>query len=517
MSGPAALYHRPPPGDWPGLPGLAAAALEAFPDLLDAVPAYRSLYLEYDPRLRTADELRDWLGGARASGTPAGRLVTERPITELPLVYDGEDLPDLAAYSGLSVPEVIALHSAPIYEVRALGFVAGFPFMETTPPPLQKPRRAAPRARVPAHSVAVAGAQTGIYPVAAPGGWNLLGRALEAAYDPHREPPFLLEPGDRVRLRPVPVGPDGPPPDLPPTPPRALWPQAPRWPALRVRRAGALGLTVDGGRLRAGRFGLVRAGALDPEAAALAGALLGNPPGAALLEFHLTGPEFECLAPLPLAWSGRGLDAALNGQPLPPHSSFMVRPGDRLSFRPNGGGRVTYLALPGGLETLPFWGSASTDLRASLGRPLAAGDVFGTVEEWTGVHWPRQFTPYGGLPHPGPGPRPETLRLLPVGEGEPWPPPPELAPLLNASFRLRDLDRMAARLDGPMLTGGETVSEGCPVGTVQIPPSGEAMVLLNDKGTLGGYHKPARVHPDDLPRLVQALPGTELRFVLGQS
>ena len=75
--------------------------------------------------------------------------------------------------------------------VRALGFVAGFPFMETTPLPLQLPRRASPRARVPPHSLAIANAQTGIYPVAAPGGWNLLGRTLEAVYDPHRPHPGM--------------------------------------------------------------------------------------------------------------------------------------------------------------------------------------------------------------------------------------------------------------------------------------------------------------------------------------
>ncbi|AXH01047.1 hypothetical protein DVJ83_18335 (plasmid) [Deinococcus wulumuqiensis] len=510
----AALYHRPDSeAGQLALPGLAEALLASgLPGLIDAVPAYESLYVEYDPDALSGETLRDWLadhtvpGAADASAGPPARQV------EVPVCYDGEDLPDVAERTGLSPEEVVRLHSGTPYRVRALGFVAGFPFMEPTPEPLRLPRRASPRAAVPPHSVAVANAQTGIYPVTAPGGWNLLGRTLVPVYDPHRAEPFLLRPGDEVRFVPVPGKAD----PLPPPSPRLLWPEQPHTPALRVRKAGVLGLLMDRGRTGQGRFGLVRSGALDAQAAAIANDLLGNAPDAALLELHLTGPVLEVLGAGAVACTGRGLRAEVNGDPLPPYSSRAVGPGDVLTFRPDGQGRVTYLAVSGGFETRPFLGSASTDLKGGLGRTLRAGDVLGYAQppESPGFHVARQFAPYWTAP--GSAQRGEVvrLRLLPVA-GEETIPPEVLAALCAGPFRLLDLDRMAARFSGPAVPGGEIRSEACPVGTVQVPPSGVPLVLLNDKGTLGGYSRPARVHPGDLPRLVQALPGTEVAFVPG--
>ena len=508
-----ALYHRPASeAAQLALPALAEALLAAgLPGVVDAVPAYRSLYVEYDPAQIGAAELRAWLAQVPVETAQAAR---ER---ELPVVYDGEDLPEVAAHAGLSVAEVVRLHAAPTYRVRALGFVAGFPFMETTPGPLQMPRRATPRAAVPPHSLAVANAQTGIYPVTAPGGWHLLGRTLVPVYDPHRAEPFLLRPGDTVRFVPQPDGEK-----LPEPSPRLLWPDAPAFPALRVRKAGALALLVDRGRTGQGRFGLVRSGPLDAQAAELAHALLGNPPGAALLELHLTGPVLDVLGAGAIACTGLGLRAAVNGEMLPPYSSRAVRAGDRLTFAPTGQGRVSYLAVSGGFETRPFLGSASTDLRGRLGRPVAAGDLLGYAAPPGArrIHVARSFAPHwtvaagmtaaetAGTALPGP----VRLRLRPVAEDESIP-ADALAALCAGPFRLLDLDRMAARLDGPAVPGGETISEGCPVGTVQVPPSGVPLILLNDKGTLGGYRRPARIHPDDLPRLVQAPVGRALEFV----
>ena len=517
---PEALYHRPESAAAQlALPALAEALLAAgLPGVVDAVPAYRSLYVEYDPQQTSAAKLRRWLTQAAMvnEAGQAGREVT------IPVVYDGEDLPELAAHAGLSVAEVIRRHAEPTYRVRALGFVAGFPFMETTPPALQMPRRAVPRAAVPPHSLAAANAQTGIYPVTAPGGWHLLGRTLVPVYDPHRAEPFLLRPGDRVRFV---AQPDGP--ALTEPSPRLLWPDTPTFPALRVCRPGALGLLVDRGRSGQGRLGLVRSGALDAQAAGIAGELLGNPPGAALLELHLTGPVLEVLGAGAIACTGLGLQAAVNGETLVPYSSRAVQVGDRVTFTPTGAGRVSYLAVSGGFETRPFLGSASTDLRAGLGRPLRAGDVLGYATPPADVHFARQFVPYWATRHlevqrrevqHREGQRQEAvpLRLLPVADGETVP-ADALAALCAAPFRLRDLDRMAARLSGPPVPGGEIVSEACPVGTVQVPPGGEPLILLGDKGTLGGYRRPARVHPEDLPRLVQALPGSVLHFVPGEA
>ncbi|GHG01813.1 urea carboxylase [Deinococcus piscis] len=479
------------------LPALAAALLSSgLPGLLDAVPAYGSLYVEFEEQALPADTLTEWL----AAWTPGDAASTGR-LVEIPVCYDGEDLGAAAEFSGLSVEEVAQRHSSQTYRVRALGFVAGFPFMETTPPELQLPRRASPRAKVPPHSLAVAGAQTGIYPVEAPGGWNLLGRTLQAAYDPHREPAFLVQPGDRVRFVPQPAGA----PLLPPIEPLDLLPEAPQFPALEVGQPGALSLVMDRGRFRAGRFGLVRSGPLDPQAAALANDLLGNHPDAPLLELHLRGPELSALRDCSLAVTGLGLTALVDGQPQPPYSTFAVQAGQRVSFRPSGQGRVTYLAIQSGFEASTFMDSASTDLKGGLGQKLRRGQLLGTAQPMLAPVRSRQFLPWWVRAGTG---GPLHLRLIPASTGEAAEPA-----LLGPTYRIRELDRMGARLDGPDAPGGEITSEGSPVGTVQLPPGGQPIILLNDKGTLGGYRRGGRVHPDDLPRLVQSGPDREIRFV----
>ncbi|MDE2055050.1 MAG: 5-oxoprolinase subunit PxpB, partial [Xanthomonadaceae bacterium] len=125
-------------------------------------------------------------------------------FVEIPLCYGGEYGPDLdavAVHARLPRGDVIARHTATEYAVAMLGFAPGFPYLLGLDPALQVPRRTTPRTRVPAGSVAIGGAQTGIYPRELPGGWHLIGRTPLALFDPAREPPCLLAPGDRVRFR----------------------------------------------------------------------------------------------------------------------------------------------------------------------------------------------------------------------------------------------------------------------------------------------------------------------------
>lgn len=125
-------------------------------------------------------------------------------IVELPVCYGsafGQDLAEIAARSHMTPNEVIVRHTAPEYTVAMLGFAPGFPYLLGLDSALQAPRRATPRTRVPAGSVAIGGVQTGIYPRALPGGWNLIGRTPMTLFDPRRDPPCLLIPGNRVRFR----------------------------------------------------------------------------------------------------------------------------------------------------------------------------------------------------------------------------------------------------------------------------------------------------------------------------
>ncbi len=125
---------------------------------------------------------------------------------EIPVVYDGEDLGEVARRTGLEAGEVIKCHSGRDYRVWMLGFAPGFPYLGVLDEALQLPRRDSPRARIAAGSVAMAGAQTGIYPSESAGGWHILGRTARRMFDPERAEPFLLRPGDAVRFVPVEVG-----------------------------------------------------------------------------------------------------------------------------------------------------------------------------------------------------------------------------------------------------------------------------------------------------------------------
>jgi KipI family sensor histidine kinase inhibitor len=172
--------------------------------LIETVPTFRSLTLLYDPlattRAELAAELEPLLAEAEHAAPAAGRR------WRLPVCYEGEAAPDLdevARAAGIAADEVVALHAGTEYVVYMLGFLPGFPFMGDLAAPLHLPRRAEPRLRVPAGSVAIATGLTAIYPWESPGGWHLLGRCPVPLFDAARAAPALLAAGDRVRFEPV--------------------------------------------------------------------------------------------------------------------------------------------------------------------------------------------------------------------------------------------------------------------------------------------------------------------------
>jgi KipI family sensor histidine kinase inhibitor len=161
--------------------------------------------------LAGVDGVRDPLQTEAAALERAVRTLWARPprrralgrLVEIPVRYGGEDGPDLAdvaAHCGLAVDEVVRRHGAAEYCVYFIGFQPGFAYLGGLDAALHTPRRAEPRVAVPAGSVGIGGAQTGIYPLATPGGWQLIGRTSLALFDPRAEPPTLLAPGDRVRF-----------------------------------------------------------------------------------------------------------------------------------------------------------------------------------------------------------------------------------------------------------------------------------------------------------------------------
>jgi len=179
--------------------------------VVDQVPGFASLVVHYDPERVTGDEdeppyerlvrsLTDLLAHVGDETLPPPRT------KEIPVCYGGEfgpDLGDVARHTGFTEARVVELHAAAEYLVYFVGFSTCLPYLGGLPPELATPRLAAPRQHVPVGSVAIGGAQAGIYPLASPGGWRLIGRTHVRLFDPSASPPPLLRMGDRVRFIPV--------------------------------------------------------------------------------------------------------------------------------------------------------------------------------------------------------------------------------------------------------------------------------------------------------------------------
>jgi KipI family sensor histidine kinase inhibitor len=167
------------------------------PGVVELVPGYRTVLIVADPgQAEALDELAARLPHLELPPAEAAAGAT----VEIPVSYDGEDLPEVAGLTGLELEEVVRRHTAPEYTVAFLGFSPGFPYLVGLDPALQVPRRDTPRTSIPAGSVGLAGNQTGIYPTASPGGWQLIGHTDVTLFDPARDPPALLAPGTHLRF-----------------------------------------------------------------------------------------------------------------------------------------------------------------------------------------------------------------------------------------------------------------------------------------------------------------------------
>ena len=186
---------------------LLAIEKQGIPGVLDMVPTYRSILINYDPLTLPPNELegrvRELTQDLDETPPSASRVV------ELPTAYGdyhGPDLGYVAEYSGLTEEEVIALHSGTDYLVYMMGFTPGFTYLGGMSEKIATPRLQTPRTAIPAGSVGIAERQTGVYPIESPGGWQLIGRTPVRLFDPPKQPPVIAEPGDYVRF--VPVSPE---------------------------------------------------------------------------------------------------------------------------------------------------------------------------------------------------------------------------------------------------------------------------------------------------------------------
>jgi inhibitor of KinA len=169
----------------------------------DIVPAYRSVAVHFDPLRTDYAALVERLLAESSTPDVSRPATSPDRVVRVPVCYGGDfgpDLPQVARFAGLTEAEVVEIHTAPTYRVYMLGFVPGFTYMGIVDPRIAAPRLAIPRTSVPPGSVGIAGAQTGIYPAATPGGWQIVGRTLLQPFDLARPRPFLFAPGDAVEF-----------------------------------------------------------------------------------------------------------------------------------------------------------------------------------------------------------------------------------------------------------------------------------------------------------------------------
>lgn len=513
--------------------GLAADRLAGVTEI---VPAYGGVGVVYEPeRVPTSHGelpwrvVGEWLERHLAGKAAAAPRQARRPREhKVQVVYGGEAGPDLehvAAGAKLSADAVVKLHAGATYHVAAIGFTPGFPYLVGLPAKLATPRRATPRLRVPAGSVGIGGAQTGIYPDETPGGWQLIGRASLTLFDPLRaESPSLFAAGDRVRFAAVDK--------LPPAPGRetsrgaetetealGAGDGAAAAAFIEVVKPGTLTTVQDLGRRGFAAWGVGVGGALDPWAAAVANLAVGNPPEAALLECTYVGPVLRFSSATVVAAVGAETSGLPSGRPV------AVRAGDVLDCSALTRGARLYLAVAGGLRVAPVMGGTGTAVGARFGgfggRALAAGDRVACGAPGaprTDVRW-RLAAP---VPAPARKERVE-VRLIP---GLDWDrifrrfgPGGGARAVETRRFQLSaKSDRMGLRLGGEPFSlpggAGEQTSRPVVPGTVQVPPDGQPIILMAEGQTIGGYPQLGQVASVDLPKLAQARPGAEIVFRL---
>ncbi len=486
-----------------GAAAIAVAIRAAgLPGIIDVVPGAATVLVTFEPGSWSAPTLTDRLAELAAGAPAAAASGAGEPVV-IETVYDGPDLAAVAAHTGLSEAEVIARHQAPEYRVGWLGFAPGFGYLTGLDPALAVPRLDSPRLSVPAGSVAIAGGLAAVYPSASPGGWRLLGRTAAVMWDPERDPPALLAPGQRVRFRAVER--------LPPA--RAQPVTDPgrqvldRW--VDVVQPGPLTTVQDLGRGGLAHLGVPTSGAADSASLRLANALVGNDENDACLEVTL--------GRLALRF---GFDAvvALTGAPTGPEhqTAFGVPAGSLLRLGAPPAGLRSYLAIEGGIAVPPVLASRSTDVLSGLGpSPLRPGQRLP-------VGRPRS----GPMAAPGHAPAPSAraasagasvagLRVI-AGPRDDWFTPAAMTALASGSYEVTTAsNRSGLRLAGPPLRRtreSELPSEGMAAGSLQVSHDGQPILLLADHPTTGGYPVIGVVISADLGVAAQLRPGQRIRF-----
>lgn len=485
-----------------------------------------------------------------------------RTVT-LPICFDEEfalDIAEVALVKNMSVEALCKLYCSTEYRVAMIGFTPGFPYLLGLPEVLSMPRKSSPRARVEAGSVGIAGKQTGMYPVASPGGWNIIGRVPERLFLPEKMPPTLLCAGDKVRFEAVSKGEFT---TMLQSMNKSILTAHQQEPQRKEDNSGTIELihsgfqmTIqDSGRAGFRQYGVPQSGFADRYSGEIANMLVGNARTDAALEV-LHGKavvRFSRDAVIAVCGAITDVIAEYDGkrQLLPMNTPIALRSGALLKLEGAKKGVWTYIAVRGGIAVPKVLGSRSTYARAGLGglsgRALQRGDIleignFAQARQRTVAFEQLFFQSFSRnssqnslnaaqiltlplylpevtvqeYPH-----RQTSIQKLRVLRGAEWGGLSEDSQqtLFRTTFTvLPQSDKMGLRLDGSpegrlsCVLLEQLISRGVLPGTVQIPPDGRPIILAADSQTTGGYPVAIHVCSVDVPLAAQCRPNDRLVF-----
>ncbi|WP_449279028.1 5-oxoprolinase subunit B/C family protein [Leucobacter sp. GX24907] len=508
---------------------------------LDAISGARTVLLRMSGHTlaaRAQHSLAD-MDFARRDARTANEIVID-------VAYDGPDLADAAEFLGMSTEALIEWHSSRTWMGAFPGF-AGFTYCVAPGEQFQMPRRTSPRTAVPGGSVALAGEFSGVYPRLAPGGWQLIGRTDAEMWSLDRESPALVQPWDTVTYRPVrPAAIAAPTATAATTAAaaaaggsNALSEHAEGLATFEVLGTGLQTLIEDLGREGTAALGAGPAGAMDRAAVREANHAVGNAAGAPILEVLFGGLRMRALRPSVVAVTGAEVEISISGdgdgvaatgasdatgvtaRTVRLGDPAVLLPGETISIGAPSSGARSVVAVRGGINAPTALGSASTDTHIKVGPPpVAVGDVLRVGSAQVAAVAPP--APHRTAPSVTDAEGSVVLRVV-FGPRDDWFSQAEQQRFLRQRWIVTPAsNRIGIRLDvdpqnadaRPLERAreGELLSEGMALGSVQIPPSGTPVLLVNDQGITGGYPIIAVVLASDLPRAAQLAPGDAVRF-----
>jgi KipI family sensor histidine kinase inhibitor len=513
-----------------------------FTGFIETVPAYNSLAVYYNPlQIEKTEEtiaatVEKIIANKLKTGIQSFNPSFPHSLITIPVCYDDEfgiDLNELSQTLELSKEEIIQLHSITTYKVFMTGFTPGFPYMGIMDEKLITKRKAQPRIKVDAGAVGIAGNQTGIYPSATPGGWNIIGRTPVKLVDTTKANPFLLKAGDEVKFEVITkeefenyapstglVGRESIINTIRPT--RT---SDEKNPIIYIEQCGYLSTLQDGGRKCYLQQGVSKGGAMDIYSAKLANILIGNDEDAAVLEITQSPHRFRLLKDTLVAFAGGGLQPEVSKQPVSLHQPLFIKKDSIIELKRQLPGFRLYMSVAGGFKALNFLNSTSTDLLIKAGgfegRALKKEDTLESnasptimQQQLAAVLKTKTEFKFNlnelNL-------QSQTLRVMPGVEWNYLTTEAQQKIITTAFTVSPQSNRMGYRLKSEtMLTAQsfDIISSPVIMGTVQLTSSGELIVLMADAQTVGGYPRVLQVIATDLPLLAQKKPGDLIQFVI---